>query len=433
MRPVALRPGDFLEGRYELLRAWSSGGMGTVWLARVRGYQGFEKLFAVKTLLPQFADDDQFRTMFVDEARLVAQIRHGNVVGVEHLGDHDGTIYLALEWVQGGAWSELIRACHRANTMPTDVMLRIAAGACAGLEAAHELRSEDGALLNVVHRDVSPQNILITEAGTTRLIDFGIAKSIGRSSEKTQAGLIKAKLEYASPEQVNFRTVDRRADLWGLGVILHYIFAGFLPFEAASDVRLVMAIGEGIVKPMGRHVPRPIADVVHKALQVDPAARFQTAAEMRSAIEACISSPTPPEAVAACLRDLLGAELGTRRQDIRAAIEESNLRAAAVTGLMAPLPARGGEGVRLPTIPPELAQARTEPLPQPQRLPLPLPLRFVDPSSIAPHRSTNVAQMRVSAWILLALATLLVAGVWARVAMLAVELRRPTSTQSGTS
>jgi eukaryotic-like serine/threonine-protein kinase len=418
VRPAALRPGDFLEGRYELLREWSSGGMGTVWLARVRGYHGFEKLFAVKTLLPQFANDDSFRTMFVDEARIIAQIRHGNVVGVEHLGDHQGTIYLALEWVQGGSWSDLIQACHRANAVPGDVMLRIAAGACAGLHAAHELRSEDGALLNVVHRDVSPQNILITEAGTTRLIDFGIAKSLGRSSEKTQAGLIKAKLEYASPEQVNFRAVDRRADLWGLGVILHYVFAGFLPFEAASDVRLILAISEGTLKPMARHVPRAIAEVVHKALQVDPAARFQTAAEMRSAIEACISSPTPPETVAACLREFLGGPLAARRQDIRHAIDESNRRAHPPVGSTSYAAPRAPKGVVLPTMPPELAQQ---------------PGPGGDPMSTAPRKAARATRIPAGVWALLALTTFLVVGVWIRVVMLAIELRRPVPAQVRTS
>jgi eukaryotic-like serine/threonine-protein kinase len=418
LRHVALRPGDVLEGRYELLREWSSGGMGTVWLARVRGYHGFEKLFAVKTLLPQFASDDSFRTMFVDEARIVSQIRHGNVVGVEHLGDHQGTIYLALEWVQGGAWSALIQACHRANTIPGDVMLRIAAGACAGLHAAHELRSEDGALLNVVHRDVSPQNILIAEAGTTKLIDFGIAKSLGRSSEKTQAGLIKAKLEYASPEQVGFRAVDRRADLWGLGVILHYVFAGFLPFEAASDVRLILAISEGTLKPMARHVPRAIADVVQKALQVDPAARFQTAAEMRSAIEACIANPTPPETVAACLREFLGEPLGIRRQEIRQAIEESNRRLAA-RGVPSDARPRAPQGVTLPTAPPELAQREWA---EPSRAPSHPGL---DPASTAASRAVTAPRMRASVWAMVAVSTLLLIGVWVRVVMLAVELRRP--------
>ena len=429
MRQVALRPGDLLEGRYELLREWSSGGMGTVWLARVRGYQGFEKLFAVKTLLPQFANDDTFRTMFVDEARIVSQIRHGNVVGVEHLGEHQGTIYLALEWVQGGSWSALTQACHRANILPADVMLRIAAGACAGLHAAHELRSEDGALLNVVHRDVSPQNVLIAEAGTTKLIDFGIAKSLGRSSEKTQAGLIKAKLEYASPEQVNFRAVDRRADLWGLGVILHYVFAGFLPFEAASDVRLIMAISEGTLKPMGRHVPRPIADVVHKALQVDPAARFQTAAEMRSAIEACITSPTPPEVVAACLRELLGEPLGVRRQEIRQAIEESNHRARARGGA-SHAPQHAPQGVTLPTAPPELTQREwSRPASSPS-----YPSPAGDPAAATAQLPRVLApQMGASAWVLVALATLLVVGVWARVLMLAVESRRAIAAQGRTS
>lgn len=410
MRHVGLQPGDILEGRYELLREWAAGGMGTVWLARVRGAHGFEKLFAVKTLLPQFARDEAFRKMFVDEARIVSQVRHGNVVGVEHLGDHEGTMYLALEWVQGGSWSHLIQACHRANTIPGDVMLRIAAGACAGLHAAHELRSETGAMLNVVHRDVSPQNILIAEAGTTKLIDFGIAKSLGRSSEKTQTGLIKAKLEYASPEQVGFRPVDRRADVWSLGVILHYVFAGFLPFQAASDVRLILAISEGLLKPMAAHVPRAVADVVERALQIDPAARFQTAAEMRSAIEACIGSPTPPEVVAACLHEFLGGPLGARRQEIRQSIEESNRRSQS----QAQVPQ---SGVRLPTIPPELAQREWAEPP-----PAPATARSGSSSSAASSGAART-RMRASAWALVAVNTLLVIGVWGRVIMLALETR----------
>ena len=429
MRPAALQPGDVLDGRYELLCEWSSGGMGTVWLARVRGYQGFEKLFAVKTLLPQFANDETFRTMFVDEARIVSQIRHGNVVGVEHLGDHQGTIYLALEWVQGDSWSALIQACHRANTLPADVMLRIAAGACAGLHAAHELRSEDGALLNVVHRDVSPQNVLIAEAGTTKLIDFGIAKSLGRSSEKTQAGLIKAKLEYASPEQVNFRAVDRRADIWGVGVILHYVFAGYLPFEAASDVRLIMAISEGTLKPMARHVPRAVADVVHKALQVDPAARFQTAAEMRSAIEACITSPTPPEVVAACLRELLGDPLASRRQELRQAIEAANRRVEHFAGAHASQARpQASHGVALPTMPPEVAQREFARPPSPSQ-----PGRASDPGATVQRAAVQASRMPAGMWALVAISTLLLIGVWVRVLMLAVEAKRSTAAHVRTS
>ena len=405
MRTATLQPGDLLEGRYELLREWST--------------LGFEKFFAVKTLLPQFANDAAFRTMFVDEARIVAQIRHGNVVGVEHLGDHEGIIYLALEWVQGESWAALIQACHRASTVPTDVMLRIAAGACAGLQAAHELRSETGALLNVVHRDVSPQNVIIAEAGTTKLIDFGIAKSLGRSSEKTRAGMIKAKLEYASPEQVSFRPVDRRADLWGLGVILHYIFAGYLPFDVASDVHLIMAISDGLTRPLPPHIPRPIADLIRKALQVDPAARFQTAAEMKSAIESCIGSPTSPETVAACLQEFLSGPLGARRQQIREAIEAANRRTQTVE------PARSQGRVRLPTMPPELAQrgwadagARRSSVDE-------------APASVAP--AAAAARLSPGGWALVAVTTLIMVLVWARVVMLALEMRRPLAAQVSTS
>jgi serine/threonine-protein kinase len=408
---LAPNPGDLLEGRYELLRRWSSGGMGTVWLARVRGAYGFEKLFAIKMLLPQFASDEAFRTMFIDEARIIAQLRHGNVVGLDHLGEHQGMIFLALEWVQGGSWSALIDACHRQKSVPGDVMLRIASGACAGLHAAHDLRSASGALLNVVHRDVSPQNVLITEAGTTKLIDFGIAKARGRISERTQAGLIKAKLEFASPEQVCFRAVDRRADLWGLGVILHLVFAGYLPFDAPNDLHLIAAIAEGRLRPLPPHVPRAVADIIYRALAVDPAARFQTAVELRNAIEAAITTPTSPEAVAACLREFLGTELGMRRQEIRQALEESNrLRQVAATG--------DKKSVRMPTLPPELSQREWAEAGAPRR-------EHEDAPSVAP--SPMEARTGPAAWLVVALATLMLLGVWARVVMLSLEMRAPAA------
>ena len=413
-----LNPGHVLDGRYELLRTWSAGGMGTVWLARVRGFQRFEKFFAVKMPLPEFADDLLFRSMFIDEARIIAQIRHGNVVGVEHLGEHAGIPYLALEWIQGVAWGALIRACHHAKTVPGDVMLRIAAGACAGLHAAHELRSETGEFLNVVHRDVSPHNVLVAETGTTKVIDFGIAKARGRMAEKTRTGTIKAKLEFAAPEQLLGTTIDRRADVWGMGVTLHFIFVGRMPFESDNTAQLIMSIEQGLTQPLPPHVPGPVAEVIWKALRPDPKDRFESIHEMKIALERCISMPTSPETVSACMQEFLSGPLAKRRQEIRLAVEESNRRSetdrAEVGSDMSNLstPPR----VMMPTLPPELTQREWDSKPS---------LVGIEqaPPSVAPPPPTK-PRMGVLAWAMVLFSTLLAVAIWSRVALVALELRQ---------
>ena len=228
-RRLALHAGDRLDGRYELLHRYASGGMATVWLSRVQGKHGFEKLYAVKTLLPHLVADEAFRTMFLDEARIASRIRHGNVAQIEDLGEDGGHLYMVIEWVQGDAWSKLCAAVvERRDPVPADLMLHIAAEACAGLHAAHEI-DDVGRPLNVVHRDVSPQNIMITEGGAVKVIDFGIAKAVGRASEQTRAGLIKGKLAYLAPEQAVGGEADRRADVWAIGATLYHIFAGHPP------------------------------------------------------------------------------------------------------------------------------------------------------------------------------------------------------------
>jgi serine/threonine-protein kinase len=414
VKSTVVEPGGVLEGRYELLRTWSSGGMASIWLARVRGAHGFEKFFAVKMPLPEFADDQGFASMFIDEARIIAQIRHGNVVGVEYVGDHEGIPYLVLEWVQGGSWMALIQACHKAKVVPADVMLRIAAGACAGLHAAHELRGESGEFLNVVHRDVSPQNVLVSETGTTKVIDFGIAKARGRMTEHTKSGMIKAKLEFASPEQLTRQVVDRRADVWGIGVTLYLIFVGKLPFDGEHPGQMIAAIGHGLTGPLPAHVPPPVAEVIQRALRVDPAERFQTLHEMRLAIERCITSPTTPETVSACLQEFLSGPLAARRKEIRLAIEEANRRAETAEPDVASershaLPPRRA---RMPTLPPELVQREWDGKAVPSDAP---------PPSLAPP--SPVVRMTPVAWATVVVSTLVALAVWSRVVVVALEIR----------
>jgi len=196
-----LTPGMEL-GRCELLVPIAQGGMATVWAARQKGSRGFQKTVAIKTMLPNLSDDAQFEQMFLDEARLASRIHHPNVVEISDLGEQQDILYIVMEWIDGEALSVLARASKKAETpIPVRVVLKIISQACSGLHAAHELKDDNEQLLHIVHRDVSPQNILVTYDGVVKLVDFGVAKAVGRASGETTAGQIKGKIPYMSPEQ----------------------------------------------------------------------------------------------------------------------------------------------------------------------------------------------------------------------------------------
>ena len=212
-----LAPGYRLD-RYELLGPLAEGGMASVWIARQRGKHGFEKLVAIKTILPQYASDDRFRQMFLDEARIASRIEHFNVARIIDLGEEHEVLYLVMEYVDGDSLSKLRRTCTKAGvTIPPGVLLRILADACSGLHEAHELKDESGQLLDIVHRDISPHNILVSTKGVAKVIDFGIAKARDRMAGETNAGVLKGKIQYMAPEQALGRKVDRRADFWAVG------------------------------------------------------------------------------------------------------------------------------------------------------------------------------------------------------------------------
>jgi len=283
---LSLEPGTVLD-RYELLCTVARGGMAHVWLGRFKGKHGFEKLVAVKTILPEHALDARFRNMFLDEARIASGIEHPHVAKILDLGEWRECLYLVMEYVDGDSLSRLRRSIEkRGHKLPLPIALRVLADVCAGLHAAHELRGEDGALLGVVHRDVSPQNVLIPTNGVSKLIDFGVAKARHRLGEETSAGFAKGKSRYMSPEQALAKPVDRRADLFAVGAMAYEMFAGAAPYDGPNDMARLHALITGIDITSVPHSPHPsIEKLIVKALSREPEQRFATANEMRMAIE----------------------------------------------------------------------------------------------------------------------------------------------------
>ena len=324
-----LFPGHRLDQRYELLLPVAQGGMAVVWVARVVGKLGLEKLYAVKTILPHLYGDPSFRAMFLDEAKIASRIRHPNVVALEDLGEDDGQLYMVIEWVQGDSLARLHAEVEgRGAAIPPNLLLRILADACAGLHAAHELVGDDGRLLGVVHRDISPQNILVTTSGVTKVIDFGIATAVDRLAEKTRKGLLKGKIEYAAPEQVQMKRVDRRADVWALGTILYQYLAGRLPFTGERDLDIVEALVSGQPPPpLPPHIPPALANVAMTALRPRKEERFPTALEMQRALEANLTAPTTTTDVATFLQEHMSSRLEGRRREIAEAVRAADERA----------------------------------------------------------------------------------------------------------
>jgi serine/threonine protein kinase len=315
-------------GRYELLAPVAKGGMAMVWAARLQGSRGFQKIVAVKTMLPSLGEDPLFEQMFLDEASLASQVRHPNVVEILDLGEQDGVLYLVMEWVEGDPLSMLMK--HAATEpMPLPVAARIALQACQGLHAAHELRGETGELVSLVHRDVSPQNILVTYGGVVKVVDFGVAKAAGRIAAETSGGQVKGKIPYMSPEQATGGEVDRRTDVFAMGILLYMMTTGRHPFRRENDAQTLMNITstKPVVPPRGivADYPPELSEIVVRALAKDPSKRFASAADMAAALDAL---PKGLRAGSdAIVTDYVKSLLGERVQKRKALLREA-LRAA---------------------------------------------------------------------------------------------------------
>ncbi len=272
-------------GKYQLLDRIGTGGMAEVHLARVVGAAGFEKLVVVKRLLPALAEEQDYVTQFIDEARLAAAFSHANIVSTFDFGEADGSYFIAMEYVEGKNLRRLQDVlARRARSLPEPVAIHIASELCRGLEYAHTAKDKDGKPLSVVHRDVSPQNVVVSYAGDVKVLDFGIAKSSAKEF-KTTAGIVKGKLRYMSPEQVMNEPIDGRSDLFAAGVILWELVFGKRPMPELPDTELVewVRLGE-FMRPPGVDARPELQAILDKALHVDLSQRYQSCGEFARAL-----------------------------------------------------------------------------------------------------------------------------------------------------
>ncbi len=313
-------------GRYEILTQLASGGMASVYAARAQGVAGFERLVAIKMLHPHLAYEQEFISMFLDEARLAARIRHMHVVPTLDISDSPGDGYfLVMEYIEGNHLGALLgRAAKRGERLPQPFVCRVLIDTLQGLGAAHRLSDEGGKPLKLVHRDVSPHNILVGTDGIARLTDFGVAKADVRMAS-TRAGQFKGKLSYMAPEQASSNSTDQRSDLFSVGIILWESLTGRRLFKGESNgATLNKLLNDEVIKPsqLWPDLQR-FDDVVMKALSRDPESRFQSAEDLAEAIEEAAGPVhiAKTRQVADVVRELDAEKLQEERERIRDAIK----------------------------------------------------------------------------------------------------------------
>lgn len=303
-------------GKYEILTRLSIGGMAELFLAFLPGPGGFRKFVALKQILPDIKKDESFVKMFLDEARITAAFSHSNIGQVFDLGEHEGELYLAMEFIAGQNLEQVVKRAGKQQVgIPMGFACRVVADACLGLHYAHHFSDPSGRPMPVVHRDVSPKNVMVTYGGAVKVIDFGIAKARNRLN-RTHVGIVKGTSGYMSPEQVRNEPLDGRTDLFAAAVMLHELLTGQRLFTGANDGEMMLKIAEGEVpqpKNLNPEVPDALNDVVMKALSRKREQRYATGREFARAIEQASPEPGDEEQAARLMEQLFADKIATTR------------------------------------------------------------------------------------------------------------------------
>ena len=322
------RPVTKETGKYKLLAELGRGGMANVYLAVARGPSGFNKLVVLKCLRSDLSNDTELLAMFLDEARLAARLNHPHVVQTYEVGEYIGRPVIVMEYLEGQVLSSLVQRAQSTHALPLTLHLRIIIDALEGLHHAHELADYNGKPLGLVHRDISPQNIFVTFDGHVKVLDFGIAKAV-TSQSQTATGILKGKVKYMAPEQILNLELDRRADIFAVGVLIWEAAAGRRMWKGASDIQVMNTVvneGAQSLREANPNVSPELEAIVQKALARDPDQRYPTALELAGALELFIEhtgTGTSSRALGKVMRQLFDEERTRTRAIIEAQLQEA--------------------------------------------------------------------------------------------------------------
>jgi len=312
--PVAAHPpGHETYGPYQLLEKIAVGGMAELFRAKRTGVEGFEKVLAVKRILPHLSDNKEFVDMFIDEAKMVAGLAHPNIVQIFDLGKIEKSYYIAMEYVHGRDLRSILRrAKEKGVGLPRELAVLVASRVCSALEYAHRKKDDRGQKMKIVHRDVSPQNILISFEGDVKLTDFGIAKAATKATAH-ESGALRGKLLYMSPEQAWGKPMDRRSDIFSLGLVLYEMLTEQRPFLGSSELSILEMVRECRIaapRSVNAEIPEDLERAVMKALARDPDERYEDAADMQKDLELHLHSGRPPTGadIARFMQQIFGQE-----------------------------------------------------------------------------------------------------------------------------
>jgi len=327
--------------RYELMGEIASGGMATVYLARLTGMGGFQRFVAMKRLHPHLASEKEFVEMFLDEARIAARIHHPNVVPILEVGASSVGYYLVMEYIEGDTLARMLaRAASSGKKLPVSIALRVAIDMLSGLHAAHELHDDQNMPVNLVHRDVSPQNVLVGQDGIARITDFGVARAASRLTA-TRVGQLKGKIAYMAPEQAaGSEDLDRRADVFSSGIVIWEALAQKRLFKAeneAATLSRVIAEPVPLLFQIAPQVSKEVSGVVMRALDRDADKRFASCAAFADALEAAAAlkdKVASPRELAAYVAEVMGQEIAQQRDNVRTWLAHSEPTGAAVPQLL---------------------------------------------------------------------------------------------------